>query len=527
MNMNEALAGFSERMKAAYIFQPIVDLSRKRNDYGLSLPSLGFTILLFVLENMLHSTRNCTIEKISQFMKETIYISYKIQFSSEECLTLTRELISALRNEGKPFLYEFYDMEKACNDTTWFSLLDYEDEDGYQIKDKTVRLKLTTEGLDLLFKTKEVYQELKISITQLYLRQQIVKGVFDGALRTVQELKLQVKDLKNEIDRMKEKIRADAQRIAKEGEYKKLIDRVNNQLIREREVFLDIQLLIDHTLSNAHRNMTSKREEQTIEKITAVKRELQRVIIEHDYLLSEKLDLGLLMTSSIDESIINAFRIKLNFEREILLPFISGNGKPDFLKALLDPIFPVRVPKLFNPNKIFQKQNLINLKKNVDKQKSFDLLNEEQLKKELEQELKENELKEERIFSYIKMLLIPLLSNEKVSLSSALLLLKKLDEEKYHQIINEHDFYPTLIELHQLGELILRTRDELEFEIVDIIPKILIRLTENFPEFRNLNSFKLLIPKSLYEIENIVRLENGYYLTNFIIERKIGDSYEL
>lgn len=520
LSMLDSISGFSERMRSIYIFSPILELSRKQKHSEYNLESLGFAILLFILEHMLHSTHDCTRETIAQFLKELILHSYQKSLTMEESLELARYLIAILRNDGIPFSYDYFDLEKAETANTKFSLLDYESEDGYHIKDKMVRLKLTTEGLDFLFKTREIYQELKISITQLYLKQQIAKGVFDGALRTVQELKLQVRDLKAEIDRMQEKIRCDVQKISKEGEYKKLVDRINRQLERERDVFLDIQKLIETTLQAHVRDLTTKREEQIIEKINNIKKELQKVVVEHDLLLAQKMDLGNLLIQSIDSSIIYAFRVKMNFDREILKPFVSGGGKPEFLKTLLTPLFFTRTPKMFNINKIFSAQDLISKKSRKEDDFKIDpQVEEEYILQELAKEKKLRLQEEEEMFDYLSKILYHISHNNSIELKTILEKIKNHSEENYLSIINKKHFYPTLIELHQMGEVLLRFRDELEFELVDLLPKVLTRIVEKEPEFREkINTFQLIVPDKL--ATPYLALENGYCITNFIFEKK-------
>jgi len=52
----------------------------------------------------------------------------------------------------------------------------------------TIKLRLSREGLDIIFKSREIYQDLRFSVMQFYLDQQIRRGTFEGALETVKEL---------------------------------------------------------------------------------------------------------------------------------------------------------------------------------------------------------------------------------------------------------------------------------------------------------------------------------------------------
>jgi hypothetical protein len=510
-----ALRGFPERMKALLIFQPLLNLAHKQkfseiDGLQLSLPSLGLSVLLFILENMLQSNRESTYENISYFLRETIASAYGKSLTYDESFELTRMLVAELRNEGQPFEIPFDNLEKGGSETTRFHLIDYED---YNIRDKTVRLKLSIEGLDLLFKTREVYQELKISITQLYLRQQIVKGVFDGALRTVQELRLQVNDLKEEIERMKERIRTDAQKVSSEPEYRRLVDRVRAQLDREHEVFQELGRLIDETIEKGLRSSYSSREEAALEKVTAVKRELQRVIVEHDHLFSEKLDVNHLMMTSLENSIIYAFKTRLNFEREVLMPSVTGMVRTEFFRRVIDPVLPVAIKSRFNLMELFQKHVLLTRSHSLEDNESLPVIDEETLQQEIEREKQERLAREARMFSYLNLILRPLMSNEEIFLENVFKVLMSEDMENYQTLINRMDFYPFLVELHQMKEIELRYRDELDVEIVDTLPRMLVKITEDIPGIREIDKFQV------EPTEETLRLENGYVITNFKIKR--------
>lgn len=110
--------------------------------------------------------------------------------------------MDVLRNNGRPFNYTFDDLEARAESSFKFSLIEMA---SYQIHGQ-VRFRLSNHGLDLLFKTKEVYKELRLSISQLYLRQQIEKGVFSEALRTVDDMYVQVKEIQAEINGLKQRI---------------------------------------------------------------------------------------------------------------------------------------------------------------------------------------------------------------------------------------------------------------------------------------------------------------------------------
>ncbi|ETJ29377.1 hypothetical protein Q604_UNBC16087G0002, partial [human gut metagenome] len=58
---------------------------------------------------------------------------------------------------------------------------------------------LDEQGLELIFATIENFNDVQLSINQLVLRKQLEKGEFAGALRQINEMSLDVKNLQDRI----------------------------------------------------------------------------------------------------------------------------------------------------------------------------------------------------------------------------------------------------------------------------------------------------------------------------------------
>lgn len=224
------------------------------------------------------------------------------------------------------------------------------------MQDKTVRLKLSGVGLELLFKTKELYNELQVSITQLYLRQQILKGVFDDALGTVEDLRLAVNSEKEKIRALEERILRDVLQVAKEEELQRRLASINERLEQEKRVFLELDGLIRDTLAEYHSGKLTEKEEQAVEKITLLQHRMHRVMGDHESLFTDKIRLQHLMNRSVESAILNTFSTRVNFENEFLYPAIHKNWGLNKLKAILDPLLPLRRRAAFHPGRVFERQ---------------------------------------------------------------------------------------------------------------------------------------------------------------------------
>lgn len=506
----QIVEGFGERMRNIAAFAPIFELNQKQK-YDYPMASLGVAVMLFILENMLRGGRDCTYEKISNFLQDIIRHQYGDELSYEEALDLAYTLVrEGLMNQGKPHVLHFPDWEVRQEESHKFHLIELDD---YEIKDKVVRLKLSTVGLELLFKTKEMYNELQVSITQLYLRQQIQKGVFDGALRSVEELDLAVRNEREKIRKLEEKIIQDVMQVAREKEVEKQMDRINEQLMREKKVFSELEELIDHTMQEYRSGELTEKEAAAVEKIMQIQTRLHGIISLHESLFTDKLRIQKLMNRSIESLIMSAFNTRVNFESEFLRPVVRHGVHIEALKQILDPLFPIQRQTSFHPGRVFLEQPL---KRDSDAFTEEELweLEEDALRREEERERILQEEKERRYESYFLLLLQPLIEKEEVLISEILKALSEQDEKQYHELIQGIEFYPFFVQLHQMGIIPLLTRWEMDAVVVDDLPRVLIKVVEEHADIRRLSGFELLATGE------VIHLPNGYVLTDFIVRRR-------
>lgn len=510
----EIVAGFDDRMSNIAVFQPILELEQKTR-YTYHLPTLGVAAMLFILEDMLRGEKNCTYENIAYFLRDVIERQYRDKLPYEEALNFAYFLVrDCLMNQGRPHVFTYIDLETGKEKSHRFHLVELEE---YNIKDKEVRLKLSTSGLEMLFKTKEMYNELQVSITQLYLRQQIQKGVFDGALRSVEELSLAVKNEKARIRQLADKIMRDVRQVAREQELEKQMERVNQQLEREKKVFDELKELIEYTMEEFHSGTITDKEELAIEKIMKIRRRLLDVISQHESLFTDKIRIQKLMNSSVEAMILNAFSTRVNFETEFLIPAVRNNADISILKSLLNPLMPVRAGKSFNPGRVFEGQALRKREDDeVTEQELWELQEEEQRRAE-EAEGFLREARERRLEEYFLLLLKPILLREEVSISAILDQLRKDDAGVYNELINRLDFYPFLVQLHQMGGIPLLAGWETEGMILDDLPRVLVKIAAEHKDIFDLKGFELLAAGE------IIHLPNGYVMSDFTVKRRVTD----
>jgi hypothetical protein len=507
--LDEILKGFSQRIGNIAVFMPLFELSQKTK-YPYNLPAVAVAVMLFILETMLRAEKNCTYESIAFFLQQIIARQYHEELDYGQALELSHFIVrECLMNEGRPHVFTYPDFETGTEKTHKFHLVELED---YDIKDRSVRLRLSPLGLEMLFKTKEMYNELQVSITQLYLRQQIQKGVFDGALRSVEELELAVKNEKQKMRQLRERIIRDVLQVAREQELERQMERINEQLAREKAVFDELQELIEYTMGEYYEGKLSEKEEQAVEKIMKIRKRLLDVIHLHESLFTDKISVQNLMNHSIESMILTAFNTKVNFETEFLIPAVKRDVSLDVLKKILDPLFSVKRRVSFHPGRALEPQRLLNREEEVKEEQSL-LAIEEQIRREEEKERQMQAEREKRMEKYLLMLLEPLLTREETTVSAVLESLREKNPEEYNTIVSQMDFYPFIVQLHQMGQIPLLDSWETETLVLDDLPRTLVKISAGYGMIHNIKCFELAA------LDEIIYLPSGYVMSDFKVRR--------
>ncbi|PWK13459.1 hypothetical protein [Tumebacillus permanentifrigoris] len=482
--MRDALTGFRDRMKNMAGFWPLFRLRELRKYQEFDLLALGLGVLLLILEHMLIGRVECDHADVARFLRIAIQDAYGQLLSEEESRELATYLLAQLRNDGRAFEFQFRNLESSVDDKHAFHLI----ENGtYHVASAQIRFKLSDVGLDLLFKTREMYKELRISISQMLLRQQIEKGVFDDALRTVDSLGLDVRQLREELERMKMSIKRDVSQFSLPT-YEAMLSMIREQFDKERQMFEELNNLIRDTRDNYETKTSGGQEEMALNRLVEVSQRLNQVINLHNKLLVDKLDLQELVLEALEEGIVSGFRSKVNFEREFLDPIVTSGTKLENVRRLIEPLMSLNIRKRFNVHKAFASQPV----QKVVEEKTTDApdvpIEQWQLSPD-DPKLKLKNIRDARYKDYLRMIFEPLLHEQSLNLHD---ILNTLEPEQLYDVVNARDFYPFLVQLHQMSPMNFRLDAETKAKILDSdetnLPYLLVQLIGEQPEYEVLGT---------------------------------------
>lgn len=498
--MGEELRGFAERIHNVALFQPLFDLQRSRKYPEYDSLAVGFGILLFTLENMLIGREHCDHQEIAAYVRQMMAESYLVNLSENESTEMAYYFLDALRNNGRPFDFEFKDLETDGDVRCKFALIEVA---NYEIHGK-MRFKLTDAGLDLLFKTKEIYKELRISISQLYLRQQIEKGVFHEALRTIDDLYVQVQDVHGKIEKIRKLVLRNVSDVSV-ANYIALMEEVTEQLRREKEVFSSLQTLLRETVDTYRFRELNVKERESFDQLIRVSTRLDLVVNEHNRLFTSKLSLGSLLEEAMLDSLANTFRVKVNFEHEFVDQVINNNTPLDSLRQVLNPLFKFKRNTFFNILRVLEAQSVKN--EETEQQEEFRGPSEEDLARALERERLLKKQRDSRTLNYLGIILGAFKAQSEQTLQE---ILATLPVENYVQVISEVEFYAFLVQLHQMGEIPLVVDEEMRAKIIDSesgnLPFLLLKYLDDHPEVSLYKALEVQAGKDELIFENLSRV---------------------
>ncbi|RJX25496.1 MAG: hypothetical protein C4554_07260 [Dethiobacter sp.] len=358
LDSNEAEARpFEQRMEAILEFFPLYELKQKHSlsdYYGFEL---GLSLLLFILEKMLRHSP-CTYEDGEEFICFLLPRLLDRPLEEGEGVQVAQRLLEELTNRGSPFLYRFRHPFTGEERQVKFRLLEQRPLNLWG--QDTVSLRLTEKGLDLLFKSREIYRDLHFSVMQLYLDQQIRRGVFEEAIHTVNELAVAVENIEEQCWKQRESIRRNVLESLNSKEYGRLLLRMEEQLHREQEIFESLKELVRETKQRLENSSLKPENQARREKISELGSVLNRVAARHLELIRNRIDLENLVGQVLRDSIYQGLMVRFHIKREFLGAVLQHNPPGEILiRTVLRPQLKANCPRLLGPETFLAPQRLL------------------------------------------------------------------------------------------------------------------------------------------------------------------------
>ncbi len=358
LDIQEITNGYRERLRRLALFDPLYELDRKREQDQakniIDMKGFGLLTLLFFFEQKLMRQYKIGTNELAGFLHKLTESSYQLEETDYE--RIARTIIQTFRpTTGRKRSFTFFNWETSQDETIEYSILKA---NNFDMKTNTQYYTLDEDGLELIFATKEFYSEFQLSINQLMLRKQLEKGEFKGALRQINEMRIDVESLEERIIKLKREIQRSIVSEETFERYKQLLEDINGRLIREDEEFKELRQFVKETRERLYSKDIHKKEKKTYDLILTITRELESVHYNHSRLLEQTFALKNTTLITAQESLYYTGIQAFNFDQDLVSHIISEPLPLEAMSGVLHPFFKVEENQMWSPLTLLAEQNI-------------------------------------------------------------------------------------------------------------------------------------------------------------------------
>lgn len=426
----------NERMlniKKYYPFFKLTELSFTQYKEGrFAVLDMGYIMMavlrFFIEENNFHE-KMVTYDEYSQFMHDVFVRDFEITIDENEEKELAGYIFDKLKNDGHPFVYEYFDPISKKKKTLRTKIIDD------KIVDDNVMYFITGDAIEFYLDTKEIKDESNITTAQILLEKMISTRNFKGGTQVVARINNEVNRLisrKNEILGI---FTYDVFEGAKA--YNEFIDTTVKWFDDEQKLFEKNRQLIEQALRAGERD---NKYYSAMEDIYHLESELNRAMNKHLELLNACTVLQTKADEMVRKAKLNRLRSTFDFNKNLSDMIEKDSTK--YLPLFVTPLLRFNTKKTFSLTLL---DNMLNLKSEdmdeSEKIKDFEYSDDFRYDDELEEDrINENHL------NFIKILFEMLLEKESFDIKD---FNQELINKMGKQVLSNADYYSFLVHLCQ------------------------------------------------------------------------------
>lgn len=434
----DVISGHNERMANIKKYYPYFKLIE--NDFSqyqdgkyrmLDMGYILMAVLRFFIEENNFREKDVTYEEYSSFIKEIYERDFGLMLGEAEEQSLSLYIFEKIRNEGRPFVYQYFDPEERKKKSARVRLIES------RIKNEMVSYYLTADAIEFYLETKEVRDESTINVSQILLAKMISTKNFKGGVEVVRRINNQVARLKIKRDEVLELLNNDVFEGVRA--YEEFMENGVKWFSEEQKMFNKNMELINEALRRADNEDAYG---QAVKDIYSLENELKRALVNHSELLNACTKLQIQADKLISKAKFS--KLKKNFEFQDALRIMMEKNDTSLLRYFIMPMLKVHVNKSFS---------LINIDKMLtlrpEKEETGEKVSEN---KEEENYISDDEAEDSRIrenyILYVRVLLYYITINEKFEIWE---FCEYMAEVLGENVLNNSDFYSMLTHMSQKG----------------------------------------------------------------------------
>lgn len=495
--MFDFLEAFEKRMEWIGIVESVVN--RRGRDMeieslfpGNSFVNVIFSTLIYIMEKTLSEDSDCDIGNIAEFLEELLKEYYNLNLEKNSYVKIANYIIkNVLQNSGAP--YDFKTMNYTESKEVDIRIRVIDDRLVETNGTRKVIYTLTKQGYEFLFRTKEVDEEIKLTMEELKLKELIKRKNFKKAKEQSYNLINMVRQKKNEINLFMFKIRENIHNVDI-NEYEKLLRSTFELLNDEYNLLNEIMKMTINSEKNIR--LEYDRSNGIDEKIIKAQNEIRQInenikitLNEQKELILSRQSLSQLYIDYISTSFSYSFENRYDFEEKIVLMMEKHiEAVEDFWK-LVNPLFMPDINRNLNIRSVYERQGIL---KNIE-DKPDNIIEPEELQEDLEK-------KRIEIYNEIYVNIIDKLTNFTIAQGNKTTFkefLNSIDKDMMEKFTYDRLIFTTMLKLYDMEKIDVRAWIESE-EAMIINPSeefsieyCLFKLTDSNPNFGEIKLIKV------------------------------------
>ena len=347
--LREIIEEHSDRIKNMKKYYPYFRLAEtslsQYRDGQFACLDMGYitlAVIRFFIEENNFKEKDVTYQEYYAFLKELLKRDFELELGKEEEQELIAFLFDKLKNEGKPFSFDYYDPADHKHKTMRSRFMDSKIEDG------VVYYYITSDAIEFYLDTKEIKDESTINVEQLLLEKLISTQNFRGGTEVAKRINNEVGRLMRQKNEVLGILSYDV--FAGVEAFEKFMGSTMRWFKEEQKLFARNSDLIRKALERAETDGEQgdyqSRYYQAIDEIYQLELELKKAIARHSELLGACTALQKKVGELVAKSKFAALKRSLDFKR--MGQRLMERDRADLLEALVMPLFDIHTGKTLN-----------------------------------------------------------------------------------------------------------------------------------------------------------------------------------
>ena len=304
--------------------------------YGmLDMGYILMAVLRFFIEENSFKEKDVTYNEYGLFMKDIYSRDFELSLSEEEEKELSLYIFDKIRNDGKPFTYQYFEPSEKVKRTIRMRIIDS------RIKDDTICYYLTSDAIEFYLDTKEIKDESTISIAQVLLSKMIENKNFKGGTEVIKRINSEVNRLKMKKNDVLALMSEDVFEGAKA--YEEFVNTGIKWFDEEQKSFEKNMELVKEALSRTEGDTENT---AALQDIFELETELKKAIVKHSELLNACVELQRMADEMISDAKFSRLRRSFDFSDALKTAMEEDNAAG--LGLLIAPLLTLNIKKTFD-----------------------------------------------------------------------------------------------------------------------------------------------------------------------------------